>query len=461
MQSEYSAFRNKAQQDYNDFRKKANEDYARFMERTWEEMRVFKGEEPPRKPKPIRQPVAVPDRMPPSEPVPLPTPEVVPLPERVPPPAIAPDEMIDELPMPEPQDPTVGMTFYGKKCDLHIDATRRVVLKAVNEKAAAQAWKELSDGRYDALLRDCLSLCSSMQLGDWGYMELTRQAAIVAMGKAGDEATLLQAWLLSQSGIELRLAKANGHFVLLMVFEEDIYRYSFIRKSNRRFYILDNKNDGKVQVCDMAFPKTHTATLRLQQLPLLPVNNNAQRPFAAKHFATMKADVSVNNNLMSFFDNYPQSNSYNYYVNASLSDNVKQQLYPALRQRLEGKSKKKQVQMLLDFVQTSFDYKTDQEQFGRERSFFGDESFFHPYNDCEDRSILFSILVRELVGLDVVLLVLPHHMATAVCFDSEVPGSYYMVDGRRFTVCDPTYIGAGIGESMSQYKDIKARIVML
>lgn len=461
MQSEYSAFRKKVQKDYNDFRKKANEDYARFMEQVWEEMRVFKGEEPPQRPKPVRQPEAVPDRLPPSAPMPLPTPEVVPLPERLPPPELNPDELIDKLPKPEPQEPTVEMTFYGTNCHLHIDAAQRVTLKTVNEKAAAQAWKELSDGRYDALLRDCLALRSSMNLGDWGYIELAQQAAITAMGQPGDEATLLQAWLLSQSGIELRLAMTDGHFVLLMAFNEEIYSYSYIRKKDQRFYILDDKSDGKVQVCDMAFPKTHIATLRLQRLPNLPMNSNSQRAFAAKHFATMKASVSVNKNLMRFFDNYPQSKSYNYYVDASLSDEMKQQLYPTLKQQLEGKSKKKQVQMLLDFVQTSFDYKTDQEQFGRERSFFGDESFYHPYNDCEDRSILFSILVRELVGLDVVLLSLPNHMATAVCFDCDVPGSYYTVNDRNFTVCDPTFIGAGIGEAMPEYQNVKARIIRL
>lgn len=460
-QSNFASFKAKAQQDYNEFRKKANEDYARFMEQAWEEMRVFKGEEPPQKPKPVRQPEAVPDRIVPTKPEPMPVPEVVPLPEKVPPPEIDPDELKDELPEPKPDASTLGMTFYGTSCRLHAEASQRIMLKSVDEKGASQAWRQLSDGRYDALLRDCLSLRSSLQLGDWGYIELTRQAAATAMGKAGNEATLLQAWLLSQSGVELRIAKTNGYLVLLVAFDEEIYRYSYILIKDQRFYILDNKKDGKVMVCDMAFPKAHRSTLRLQKLPNLQADTDNRRAFAAKHFATMKATVGVNKNLMGFFDNYPQTNSYKYYVDASLSDNVKQQLYPALRQQLDGKSKKKQVQMLLDFVQTSFDYKTDQEQFGRERSFFGDESFFHPYNDCEDRSILFSILVRELVGLDVVLLALPNHMATAVCFDSEMPGSYYMVNGRKYTVCDPTYIGAGIGEAMSQYQNAKARIIVL
>jgi len=461
MQSEFADFQNKAQRDYNEFRRKANEDFARFMEQQWEQMHVMKGEQPTERPKPVRQPVAVPDRILPTQPEPMPEPDVVPMPEKVPPPEIDPDELIEELPQPVPSAPTEGMMFYGTNCPLHIEKDKRIVLKSTNEKSAANAWKELSDGRYDALLRDCLSLRSSMQLGDWGYIELTRQAAIATMDKEGNEATLLQGWLLSQAGIEIRIARANNKFVLMVPFDIDICSYSYINIKGRKYYILDNERSGNLAVCNMAFPKSHSASIKMQKIPQFAMSQNATRNFEASNFSTMKASVYVNKNLMRFFDGYPHSNSYIHLVYASLSDEVKKQLYPALRQQLDGKSKKKQVQMLLDFVQTSFDYKSDKEQFGSQRAFFGDESFYHPFNDCEDRSILFSILVRELVGLDVILLDLPNHMAAAVNFDTEMPGNYYTVGGKHFTVCDPTYIGAGIGEAMPQFQNVKARVIRL
>ena len=34
-----------------------------------------------------------------------------------------------------------------------------------------------------------------------------------------------------------------------------------------------------------------------------------------------------------------------------------------------------------------------------------------------------------------------------------------MLDGRKYLVCDPTYINAGIGEAMPQYKQIKAEVM--
>ena len=67
-------------------------------------------------------------------------------------------------------------------------------------------------------------------------------------------------------------------------------------------------------------------------------------------------------------------------------------------------------------MQTAFDYKTDGDQFGYEKPFFVDELFYYPYSDCEDRAVLYSYLVRTLMGLDVVLLEYPNHMATAVLF---------------------------------------------
>ncbi|MBQ7735935.1 MAG: hypothetical protein IJT61_08435 [Bacteroidales bacterium] len=104
-------------------------------------------------------------------------------------------------------------------------------------------------------------------------------------------------------------------------------------------------------------------------------------------------------------------------------------------------------------MQTAFDYKTDGEQFGYERPLFGDEMFYYPYSDCEDRSILFTILVHDLLRLDIVMLEYPNHLATAVRFPKEVPGFYVMMNGEKYVVCDPTYIGASVGDCMPQFQN--------
>ena len=86
---------------------------------------------------------------------------------------------------------------------------------------------------------------------------------------------------------------------------------------------------------------------------------------------------------------------------------------------------------------------------------------YYPYCDCEDRSILFSRLVRDLMGLDVVLIYYPGHLATAVKFSSEVKGDYITYQGDRYTVCDPTYINAPVGMTMPDMDNASAFVVVL
>ena len=117
--------------------------------------------------------------------------------------------------------------------------------------------------------------------------------------------------------------------------------------------------------------------------------------------------------------------------------------------------------MLLNFVQTAFEYMTDQEQFGYERPLFADEMLYYPYADCEDRAILLSVLIRDLLDLDVILLNYPAHIATAVKFDAPVAGNYFTVDGDNYVVCDPTYIGASVGDCMSRYIGAKAEVIKI
>ena len=175
----------------------------------------------------------------------------------------------------------------------------------------------------------------------------------------------------------------------------------------------------------------------------------------------MRVAASVNQNLIDYFNDNLLHINWRFYVSASMSDDLKRAVYPALRSSISGKSETEAVEMLLNFVQTAFDYQTDGQQFGYERSFFADETFFYPYSDCEDRSILFAVLVHELMELEVVLLDYPEHLATAVRFSSKVSGDYLTIDNRTFTICDPTFIGARIGMAMDEFKQTKAKVIFI
>lgn len=451
---QYNDARKKAEEEYAAFRKKANEEYVAAMQKAWQKMGVKPAEERPKeleppkpqRPRPDRQPTL--DKLPQANVVPpIPAPKPVPAPP---------------LRMPETEAPTMSFALYGTGCTVHTssdDLTFR--LSDIDEKTVADAWKSLSNEKYDALLRDCLERRDELHLGDWGYVQLLKAATEKLMGKGSNEAVLLQVYLLAQSGYDVRVARANDRLVLLMPFSHKIYGYSYTIAGDKDYYILSREKPKSLQVCNVSFPREKVAEILMGELPVLSGKKQPARTFAAERFGTMKADIATDKNLIDFLNEYPLSSAWNYYSLAGLSEGVKASLYPTLRSQLEGKSVKKQVTMLLDFVQTAFDYATDKDQFGYERPLFGDESFYYPRNDCEDRSILFSILVRDLVKLDVVLVHWPGHLATAVAFPEQVEGDYFTLDGRNYTVCDPTYIGAGVGMTMPDFKNVNAELILL
>jgi hypothetical protein len=185
-----------------------------------------------------------------------------------------------------------------------------------------------------------------------------------------------------------------------------------------------------------------------------------QRTLVSRRFPNLKITISENKNLIDFYNDYPLSSKWDFYSAASLSEETKRTLYPILRREIAGKSTSDAANMLINFVHTAFDYPTDGDQFGYERPLFGDETFYYPYSDCEDRSILYAILVRELLGLETVLLNYPGHLATAVHFpDNTAHGWHFRWEDRVYTICDPTYIGADAGDCMTQFQTVAPKIV--
>ena len=112
-------------------------------------------------------------------------------------------------------------------------------------------------------------------------------------------------------------------------------------------------------------------------------------------------------------------------------------------------------------MQTAFKYKTDEGQFGIENYLFPEETLYYPYSDCEDRSVFFAWLVHSLLGLEVVGLDFPGHIAAAVNFNEKFRGDAVLHKGKRYVVTDPTYINASAGMTMPDFKNKKPKVIRI
>ena len=478
----YDRFKAKAYYRFERFRAKANERYAEFMAKAWSKYDPLPPMERPIEPKPVIPPVYIPegdeldldipDYEIPFEEIDLgqgsltaPDPMIVPddEPDVPQPPAPKPEPVRPEdVPVSPETDEAIYFDYYGSTCSVPAASEFRFSLQDISEPVLSAAWMEVSDGRFNGMLSGCLTARRDMNLCDWAYMKYVEKVTDTYL--MDDNAKVfLQHYILTQSGYKTRLARPEygTELKLLVAFDEIAYDFVYIQLGNDKFYVIDK--DGSCDsyyVYDAPFENEYSMSLEASR-PVIRDVPTDYRILTSEMYPSANASVRTNSNLIEFYNDYPVNSNWNLYANASLSEEARSTLYPSLRKAIAGKSDYEAVEILLNFVQTSLEYMTDDEQFGYERPLFPDESLYYPYCDCEDRSILFSVLVRELVGLDVVLLYYPGHLATAVCFNSDVSGDYLTVGGRKYVVCDPTYINANVGMTMPQYKGVKAEVVRL
>ena len=358
--------------------------------------------------------------------------------------------------------------IFGTEFQVRIGENCRFKLKGVSNNDVADALQIFEKPQFDNLLYDCLQMRKKYNMSDWAYYQMLLMLTDLFYGKDTNEAALTLGFLYSQSGYKARFASSDQGLQVLIASEHIIYNTSFIHIDGYNYYMFKGGDRSLMNVCSAKFPKEGPMSLRIIAAQDLSLNPAPERTITSDMNKDFSFTIASNKNYMDFFDTYPPScigdnfmTRWSMYANTPLEKGIQNQLYPAMKEKLNGLSQKDAVQQLLWWVQTGFQYEYDENVWGRDRAFFGEESLFYPYCDCEDRSILLSHLVRDLLGLKVVLVHYPGHLAMAVNFTDDVEGDYIMLDGKKFIVCDPTYIRANVGETMPRMNNEEAVVILL
>ena len=459
---EYEAFRARVKQQYSDFRDDCNSKYADFLAKSWENVKIAPAIPKPQELAPV-PPRPYDDRSDNRQPIDV-TPYVIPTPDTRPVPQPSPVSPIEE----EPFDVTrpVRVSFYEltpqiRVPDLKLNLGRR------RPEDVANAWKTLSsNSALRNTIRDCLETRSRYGLSDWAYLQFLDNLAR-SVTRDANEATFLMAYLFCQSGYQMRLAEDNGKLHMLFGSRHIIFNKPRYNVNGVYFYPY-GENPNQLFVANTIFDGETPMSFVINTQQNLGTALSEPREIRSKKYPEVAVTSRVPVSLLKFYNDYPDSkygdnfmSQWAIYANTPMAEATRAAIYPALLNRLEGLSKKEKVERLLNLVQTAFRYDYDTNVWGEERAFFAEETLYYPFSDCEDRAILFSRLVRDLVGLPVALVYYPGHLAAAVCFDEQVPGDAMMINGRRFVIADPTFVNAPVGKQMPDLEHNKAQAIVL
>ena len=517
---DFEAFKNKAKKEYSDFRKQALAEYTKFVREAWEEFgaeppvqipeeekvmpmvvegyeeetaswfsKLFGGKKDPekeaqkeaeKKAKKAAKEAKKEEKRRKREQTNnnLVVQQVVAAPA---PATKQPEPLSEVVPVPEKANDYMTFDVFGTQCSVRIGDNCRIRLAGLSGDNVADALGEFTKPQFDNMLYDCLQERKKHHFSDWAYYQMLLALTDKFYGKHSNEATLVLGFLYSQSGYKMRYAHDANTLYILVSSQYNIFKKSFFYVDGECYYLLDDiGDDAKLAICKAKFPKESPLSLRISAVQDFSDNPTLERTITSPMNPDFSFTITSNKNYLAFYETYPSSYTDNnfmtrwaMYANTPLEKGITAQLYPKMKEKLEGMTPLEKVQQLDWWVQGTVDikrenpnqgcflYAFDDDVWGGDRAFFGEETFFYPYCDCEDRSILLSHLVRDLVDLDVVLVYYPGHLAMAVNFPEDIPGDHIMLNGRKFTVCDPTYVGSEVGETMPTMKDKSTTVILL
>lgn len=473
---QYEAFRQQRRREFQDFKAKANADFAEFLKQRWKDFRPNAAVDAPSRvvmPEPQQAPSAEPA----AEPLPQPNPDLYAVRRladgaekssgRTSGSSVASGGGATSDPAGSASGTALSFDFYGDPLRIPWPEGPAPRLTSVGEEGFGDWWGAL--GAETEAAADCLSrYAEKHRLNGWGYYQLARKVSeAVYAAECPDERIAVQVFLLSQWRFRARAGVCGSRLVLLLPFREQVYAVPYLLVGGEKYYMYSyghDRNAGCRTYANDFAEADRVLSLAMDGTMDVGMKSRIEVPrWSALLGETFAPTMNVGNLALEM--DYPIVGGEVFYrqgMPAELAETV----LGTLRRKIAGMDETRAVGYLLNLVQNGFGYVTDKEAFGRQKQLFIEESFFYGRNNCKDRVGVFSWLVRELTGLDVIFIRYEgnaasdgvSHIACAVGFRGEVEGDAFRYEGRRYVMCDPTYINAAVGRTMPCYAASQGKI---
>ncbi len=342
------------------------------------------------------------------------------------------------------QTQKINVEFLGWPLYFLVDKSfSQIEIYKPSGQSIASIWDEFAGLNYNHFLYQLSEVANTLNLNQWGYFQLLKECSKQIYNDKNTQ-VLFQWTMLSRSRYKVKIGFTNDDLFLLVPSVYKMYDIDFVKVKGINYYVMDG-NGEQLQTYEKDFPETDILMDVTISKPFYtyPIKKSKEFKFSynKKDYAvTLKFDEQ----MIKFYNTIPLSDVLIYF-NSVISERTRESVEEAFFPIIEGKSDYEAASILLSFVQQAFDYKTDQQTFGKERYFFADELLHYPYADCEDRSVLYAYLIKTLLKKEVVALGFPGHMATAINLGEIDEGLSVSYNNKKYLVADPTLLGAPPG----------------
>ena len=438
---EFGAFLNRSNAAAGLYLSAKQQEHAGFLSRSWQVYAATSGIEDPFS---KRGDAGLPDGEQPQETT-LPSNDGITLPQKTVPARPVPAGML-------------GFDFYGQQYRVHYDRKADFLLEGVGNKDVAAMWDALEAGPAASLAKECIQIREKNQLCDWAFLQLADSLSTAIYPARPNEREMLFGFLLGQAGYQVRFGTSGSTLSCLYNTQQIIYAKSFFRGDGNSYWYTHVPGDGAWSLSDPC--PGRPLDLTLTALPAMG------GPVRVHHVSSagVEFDWSISQALLDFYASYPHTEMH-IKADAPVGQAFREAAYPALKVALAGNGEVESVNLLLRFVWGVMTYRTDRQHWGYEKWSFPEESCFWQVGDCDDHAILFCRLVRDLLGLDVLLVECETergpHAAAAVRFNEPLEGDTITCGGQLYYCCEPTSNAARAGQRLwKKYEVTRAAKVL-
>jgi len=459
-QNDFDRYRQSREQEFQEFKNRNDSLFYEFLKGEWKSFKVYYKEKP-KEPKPVTQPYATEDELKNHRGIEI-------FPESDP----AEDSIFgtDEIKINAAKNyngnfdirslEPVTLSYYNNEDILYLKREK----VGFNEKPTPENIRKFynlseSSGSLVHIISQLNLLKEKYRLNDWGFIQLTHLAAKHIWSDPNSQ-ILLVWYIMQQNGYNVNLGYSGNEIFLLIASFDEIANVYYVTVKNEVFYIFNSSlqtSKNEIKMVNGIFPGIRKFSLKIQKLPEMA----NQKIVHELKFLNKSFTVDLNKTIIDFFNDYPVCDL-GIYFNTPLSQQAIKSLDVILKPMLAGKTNKEKVALLLKFVQETWKYATDAQQFNKEKYMFPDEVLYYSESDCEDRAVIFVKLVKHYTGLKAIGLSYPGHVAAAVNLKDPFPNAtFFRDDNEKFVLCDPSCIGADIGfiNPLFNKVDVKSKII--
>lgn len=352
--------------------------------------------------------------------------------------------------------------FYGNTISISYDRLLNLpVNQQLNNVIIADYWRKFIVGNSQHLISQLMANKDILGLNDWGYFLLVKQCSNALYPKDESGSTLLVWALMIRSGYDVKIGYNQlGNSVLYRT-ATSIFGVPKLIINHLEYYV-DHQISSFPITSYTPFHSGATGTIHLNFNQSL----NFQGEVLVKKFQfpwdkkVYEFNLKYNPEVIQFLEAYPQTDPFICF-NAPFTTLSKESLWKQMKPVLAGMKREESAAFLQLFVQKSFSYCPFNDFFGYDRFMFPEELLFKDQSNDKGKSLLYAWLITNLLNQKAALVEYPGFYSVAISLGQLMDGDNYLVDGKSYTIADPTFANAPLGILMKEFYPIKPHITLL